>query len=166
MLILLLLGALQLNAQITRATLQASGLTCALCSKAVFKALSAVPFVEKVEPNIKLSTYEISFKRGAKIDLDALGKAVVNAGFSVAQLRVTTSFKDTKVGNDVHVTLNNQLFHFIDVPSQTLNGDKTISLIDKDFVTAKEFKKYEKLTALKCYQTGTMDGQRVYHVTL
>lgn len=156
----------QLQAQVTKATLQASGLTCAMCSKAVFKALSAVPFVEKVSPNIQLSTYELVFKPGAKVEFDALSNAVVDAGFSVSMLKVTTHFQNVKVEKDTHVNTGDQSFHFLNTPAQTLNGEKTVTLVDKAFVTAKEQKKYEKLTALKCYQSGTMNGQRVYHVTL
>lgn len=164
--IIVILFASQANAQTTKATLQASGLTCAMCSKAVFKALSAVPFVEEVQPNIELSSYDLVFKPGSKVEFDALSKAVVDAGFSVSMLKVTTRFQDVKVQNDAHVTVGDKIFHFVDVPQQTLNGEKTVQLVDKNFVVAKDQKKYEKKTSMKCYQTGTMDGQRVYHVTM
>ncbi len=164
--ILSVLFAVSGQAQITKATLQASGLTCALCSKAVYKALSAVSFVEKVEPNIQQSTYELVFKKGASVDPDVLSKAVVDAGFSVSMLKLTAHFADVQVQNDTHITVNNQVFHFLNVPVQTLHGDKTITLLDKNFVTAKEYKKYGKSTAMKCYETGVMAGERVYHVTI
>jgi len=164
--IIAILFSLQATAQINKATLQASGLTCAMCSKAVYKALSAVPFVAGVQSNIEASTYELSFKPGTKPDFDALSKAVTNAGFSVSMLKVTAKFNDVKVQNNAHVTINNQLFHFLDVTPQTLQGEKTFSLIDKNFVTAKTHKKYDKMTTMACYESGKMDGQRVYHVTL
>ncbi len=166
------------EAQVTKASLQASGLTCAMCSKAVYKALSGVSFVEKVTANIQQSTYAISFKPGAKVDFDALSKAVTDAGFSVSMLKITTHFNDTKVQNDTHITLNGQTFHFLNVSPQILNGDKTITLVDKNFVTAKEYKKYSRFTTLKCYETGVMEncchstdakatsGARVFHVTV
>ena len=47
------LFGLQSNAQFTNAALQASGLTCSMCSKAVKTALEKVPFVEKVQVNLK-----------------------------------------------------------------------------------------------------------------
>jgi copper chaperone CopZ len=164
--LLLVLISITSQAQIKNATLQASGLTCAMCSKAVYKALSNVAFVDKVKADIERSSYDITFKAGNKIELDALSKAVVNAGFSVSMLKVTTSFKDVKVQNDTHVTLDNQLFHFLNVTPQTLNGIKSITLVDKNFVSQKEYKKFGKLTSMKCYESGVMDGQRVYHVTI
>lgn len=163
---IIILMAFSADAQITGAKLRASGLTCAMCSKAVYKALSAVPSVEKVTPDIQGSSYGIQFKKDAQPDLDALGKAVVDAGFSVARLDVTAKFQSAKVENNAHVTLDNQTFHFLTAPSQVLNGEKTVQVVDKSFVPEKEARKYEKLTTLKCYASGTMDGRRVYHVTL
>jgi len=164
--ILTVLVALNGMAQIKSATLQASGLTCAMCSKAVYKALSSVPFVEKVQSDIEHSSYGLTFKAGSKVDLDALSKAVVDAGFSVSMLKVTTTFSDTKVQNDAHITLNDQVFHFMNVTPQTLNGTKTITVVDKNFVSPKDYKKYGKLTSQPCYESGTMNGQRIYHVTI
>lgn len=166
-LILFLLGlSLQGSAQIKNATLQASGLTCAMCSKAVYKALSGVSFVDKVNADIEGSSYDLTFKPGAKINLDALSKAVVDAGFSVSKLKVTTEFNNTKIQNDAHVSLNDQSFHFLNVTPQTLSGTKTVTVVDRNFVSAKDYKKFSKLTSLKCYESGTMEGQRIYHVTL
>ena len=154
------------QAQITKATIQASGLTCAMCSKAVYKALSAVPFVDKVQANIELSSFDLTFKPGRDIEPDALSKAVVDAGFSIAQLKLNTKFHDTKVQNDAHVTVGDKSFHFINVSPQTIDGDKTIVLVDKNFVSVKDYKKYGKLTSFKCYESGMMDGKRMYHVTM
>lgn len=164
--IVALLFAVNTQAQVKSASLEASGLTCAMCSKAVYTALSKVPFVEKVDADIETSSYQISFKNGSKVDFDALSKAVVDAGFSVAKLKVTTQFKDAKVENDAHIVADNQSFHFMNVTPQTLNGTKTIRLVDKNFVLPKEYKKFGKLTTMKCYESGVMDGKRIYHATL
>jgi copper chaperone CopZ len=153
-------------AQIKKATIQASGLTCAMCSKAIYKALSSVPFVEKIQTDIEHASYDLVFKAGSKVDLDALSKVVADAGFSVSMLKVTTDFNDAKIQNDTHIKMSEQTFHFINVSPQTLNGTKTITVIDKNFVSAKDYKKYGKLTSMPCYESGTMNGQRIYHVTI
>jgi copper chaperone CopZ len=165
-LILCISFSLTSQAQITKATLQASGLTCALCSKAVYNALSSISFVDKVKANIELSTFDLTFKPGNTVDLDALSKAVVNAGFSVSLLKVNNTFHAAKVQNDSHVMINDHLFHFINVSPQTIDGERMVTLVDKNFVSAKDYKKYGKLTTLKCYESGLMDGKRVYHVTI
>ena len=83
----LLLGSLSTSAQISSGKLQASGLTCAMCSKAVYNALSAVPYVEKVQPDIQQSTYQLTFKSDVAVDPDLLARAVTDAGFSIAKLQ-------------------------------------------------------------------------------
>lgn len=153
------------NAQVKKANLRASGLTCAMCSKAVFKSLSDVPFVEKIQVDIQQSTYEVFFKEGTPVNFDALSKAVIDAGFSVDQLKVTSNFNGVKVQKGAKVELGNQTLQFINAADQTLTGEKTFTLIDKSFVSAQQFKKY-KLTAGKAYETGFTDGKRVYHAVL
>ena len=153
------------NAQVKKVNLRASGLTCAMCSKAVFKSLSGIPFVEKIQVDIQQSTYEIFFKEGQPLNFDALSKAVVDAGFSVDQLKVTSSFNGLKVQKDGKIDLGNQSIQFINASDQTLTGEKTFKLIDKSFVSTQEFKKY-KLTAGKDYLAGMVNGKRVYHAVL
>lgn len=164
LLLIIIVSATQ--AQFTKASLQASGLTCAMCSKAVYKALSAIPFVSSVKSDIEASLYEISFKPGAHVEPDDLSRAVVNAGFSVSQLKLTGKFTPVKIQDDSHIQYNDQSYHFIHVGQKNLEGEQTITLIDKNFITASAYKKYSKLTQLSCYPSGMMNGKRVYHATL
>lgn len=161
-------------AQIKSASLTASGLTCSMCSKAIFKALGKVPSIQHVEPDIEGSTYTITFKPGAKIVLDDLKKAVQGAGFSVAGLSVTANFPQTPITNDYHLVYGGSTYHFLDVQSQTISGEKSFRIVDKDFVSDSEHKKYAAKTDMPCVKTGKMapccksdgGGSRVYHVTL
>jgi copper chaperone CopZ len=174
--IVVILLAVPSQAQFSKATLQATGLTCAMCNNAINKALQAVPFVETVRSNIRDASFSIVFKSAAAIDIDALKKAVEDAGFSVGGLKLTGEFQNVKVENDQHVTIGNTSFHFLNVTEQTLNGESTITVVDKNFVTSKQFKKISASTKMTCLQTGkaaaccTKDGvpteARVYHVTI
>jgi copper chaperone CopZ len=176
LIIALLFIAMQSTAQIKNATLQASGLTCSMCSKAIYKSLTAVAFVQEVKSDIKNSSYSLTFKEGSTVDFDALKKAVTDAGFSVAKFTANIQFSESEIKNDAHVKLDGKTFHFINIQPQTLNGEKTVTLIDKNFLTAKEYKKYSKFTTMKCYETGVMEncctkkngtiGERIYHVTI
>src|SRR5688572_19008812 len=116
----------QSHAQFTKATLQATGLTCAMCSNAINKALQDVPFIESVRSDIKNSAFNMIFKKDAVVDIDALKDAVEDAGFSVGSLKLTGSFDKIKVENDEHVAIGNTYFHFLNVKEQTLEGDKTV----------------------------------------
>jgi len=140
--ILLLASSIATEAQFKSASLQAAGLTCAMCTKAINKALLQVPFVKEVNPDIKNSSFQIVFKEGQPLDFDALGKAVEDAGFSVARLQLKGQFDNVKVENDKELRINGSIFHFTHVTEQTLNGEKTITLVDKNFLSARDFKKF------------------------
>ena len=164
------------STQFKSGTLQAAGLTCAMCTKAINETLKELAFVQSVKSDIKNSQFVIQFKNGSNVDPDALKKAVENAGFSVAKLKLALDFDNVKVDNDSHLKIGNKTYHFLDVKSQALNGEKTLTFVDKNFVLAKEFKKYSTKTEMACVQTGkaetccTKEGiqanARVYHVTI
>ncbi len=176
----LLIGVLMLfcnlRAQFSRATLQATGLTCAMCSNAINKALQKVSFVESVRSDIRNSAFNIVFKTNTAVDIDALKNAVEDAGFSVGSLKLTGTFNDLSIANDKHVLIGNEQFHFLNISNQVLDGEKTLTVVDKNFVTAKEFKKISSSTKMSCLQSGKSasccirDGipanTRIYHVTI
>ena len=172
--ITIMLVVVQLNAQFTKATLQATGLTCAMCSNAINKALQAKPFIQSVKADIKNSSFNIVFKENVNADIDEIRKAVEDAGFGVGNLKLTGNFKEVKIGNDAHVQIGDRHFHFLNVSEQTLNGEQTITIVDKDFLTAKQFRKFSEATKMKCLQSGkaasccpgVAAGTRIYHVTI
>lgn len=162
--------------QVKEIQVQAAGLTCSMCSKAIFKALTAVSFIKEVKAEIKTSSYTIYLKDETLWDFDAIKNAVTGAGFSVAHFSVKAQFSNTKVENDTHTKLNGKMLHILNTKTQTLNGEYKFDVLDKNYVTAREFKANSKFTSMKCYQTGTMEtccskamgklGERVYHITL
>jgi copper chaperone CopZ len=170
----LLLLTCSMKAQFKSARLQAAGLTCAMCTKAINEALDQISFIESIDVDIKNSEFIIDFKAGAAVDPDALKKAVEDAGFSVAKLRMTGEFANVKIEKDAHVNINGMVFHFLNAGNQTLTGEKTITLVDKYFVSAKDFKKYAAATTMACVQTGkaasccasVAENTRIYHVTM
>lgn len=160
---------MQTSAQeITKVSLQASGLTCSLCSNAINKALKSLDFVDKVDANIKNSSFDIYFKPGAKVDFDRLRAKVEDAGFSVANFTANIHFNQVKMLNDYCVVLGETAFQFINAKDQVLNGDKMIRVLDKGFVLAKEYKKNSNLlTKGACYERiGQTTVTKHYHVTI
>jgi len=164
------------QAQFSSATLQASGLTCAMCTKAINKSLEQLSFIESVKPDIQNSAFNIVFKKDQVVDIDRLRKSVEDAGFSVAKLKLLTNFNNVAVNNDAHITLDNKVYHFVSVNKQVLNGDKEITMVEKNFLTAKEYKKFSTATKMQCLQSGKAAdccvkdgiaaGTRIYHVTI
>ena len=162
-------------AQVSKVNIQASGLTCSMCSNAINKALKSIEYVDNVIANIKNSSFDIRFKPNAKVDFDLLKKKVEDAGFFVAKMEVSILLNDVEVANDSHVEIENTMFHFMNVSNQKLSGEQTIQIIDKGYLTDKVYKKNNKYTNMNCYKTGYMEscckknkpaGTRIYHVTI
>ncbi len=155
-LIAAVLFSMTAGAQVTKVNLQASGLTCSMCSNSINKALRSLDFVDKVQPDIKTSSFEITFKPNARVDFDKLKSKVEGAGFSVASFMATVQFNNLRIKSDELVTVGDKVFHFVNVKEQVLNGIKTVKVIDKGFVSAKEYKKNN---------VATLDNKS-YHITI
>ncbi len=173
---ILIFATLQLSAQISKVNLQASGLTCSMCSNAINKSLKSIPFVENVTANIKNSSFEITFRPNASIELDLIKKKVEDAGFFVAKFEVVLMVHSLAVSNDAHIDINGTMFHFLHTDNKLVEGETTFRVIDKGYVSAKEYRKNAVYTNMNCYKTGLMDsccntkikstGTRIYHVTI
>lgn len=164
------------TAQVSKVSIQASGLTCSMCSNSINKALQSLDYVKDVEADIKNSSFEVTFKDPIKVNFDQLKKKVEDAGFFVARFEVAMVFNDQAILNDAHLETNGYLLHFLKVTEKNLSGEVKIRLLDKGFVSAKEYKKNNSLTKMECYKTGLTaaccklknqtEGSRIYHVTL
>jgi len=176
--LLVILAALfigvSVQAQFTKAKLQATGLTCAMCSNAINKSIEKLPFVETVRSDIKNSAFNVSFKTGEEIDIDQLKKAVEDAGFAIGSLKMIGSFDGIEVANDKHIRIGNRNFHFLGIETQVLRGEKEIVMVDRDFISQKQYKKFSQATKMNCVKTGKVElccdgmveGDRIYHVTI
>ena len=176
LIIVIAVAGIPAMSQFSKATLQATGLTCAMCSNAINKALLKVPSIESVRSDIKNSAFAIVFKTGETVRVDALKEAVEDAGFAIGSLKLTGHFNGIKVGKDEHVRIGNENFHFIEAPAQVLNGEQTITVVDKNFVTEKQYKKFSSYTKMSCFKSGKAascceeqgiaPNERVYHVII
>lgn len=162
-------------AQIKGVSLQATGLTCALCSKAINKALLKLPFVDRVDVDLQTSVFTIEVKNEQQINLDDIQRSVEDAGFSIGNLWVTMLFKNDPVQKDSHLLKEGLNLHFLGVKDQLLNGEVKLRMVDRNFVTLREFKKFAAMSSLNCVKTGYMssccgksskEGVRIYHVTI
>ena len=154
---LLSIGA---NAQIKSANLTASGLTCSMCSKAIYKALLKVPFIQNVDVDIEKSTYNITFKPGENVSPAALKKAVEGAGFSVAQLKLIANVPNTTVTPDAKLSIQGSSYRIVNAPKQALSGTQTFTVIEKNFLPDAEYKKWIKTAGIESSAAG------VYNVAL
>jgi copper chaperone CopZ len=140
-LLLICCWTISTNAQVQKVNLQASGLTCAMCSKAIYKAVSAISFVDTVLVNIEASTYDIRFDKETTPRFDQIAKAVVDAGFSVANLTVVADFNKQSIDKNGFVTLDGIHYKIMGTPPTTLQGSKKLQVIGKQYMLPKDFKK-------------------------
>lgn len=173
--LLVLLLSKQANANFRNIELQAAGLTCSMCSNAINKALRTLPEVADITTDLKNNLFVITLKEGARPDFDAISAKVEGAGFSVGKLTVEYNFSNTAVRKDEHVKLDDNIFHFVDVKAQTLDGWQRIQLVDQHFMLPKQYKKLAGGNKSDCMKTGlaanccpdTGSGsKRIYHVTI
>lgn len=162
--------------QISRATLQASGLTCALCAKSIYTNLTSLAFVDSVDTDLETSSFLIVFKPGIKLDIDAIRKKVEDAGFSVSKLLLKVDQGGLAIGNDQKIRIGDNVFHFIGVKKQLSPSSFEIRVIDQKYLSAKEFKKLTAGSKISCYQfnkslpcvipEGNTEAIGIFHVTL
>lgn len=142
-LILFLLFPLTLvHSQVTQATIGVDGFTCSLCAKGVEEEFRSMDFVKSVKADLKKATFTITFKKGAKIDINKLKEGVVDGGFSVRDIVIkaegTYENNHLITGNTPDLMLNN-------LGGSYNNGDKiaisgNVSLSD-NVIRVKQAKK-------------------------
>jgi copper chaperone CopZ len=158
LLVLTLAFSVTTKAQVTKVYLQASGLTCSMCSNSIHKALNTLDFIQTIDADIKTYTFEISFKPGKHADFDMIRKKVEDAGFSVSSFVAGIYFNNVPVKNNQPVTVDNYTLLFVNPEERSLNGPLKVRILDKGFVSSKEYKRNAFSTSL------THNG--IYHVTL
>jgi copper chaperone CopZ len=144
------------KAQITKVSLQASGLTCSMCSNSITKALKTLDFVEKIDANLKTYTYEITFKKDSRIDFDKIRQKVENAGFSISGFTAFINFNKQQLAGDQSVRIGEQTLLITNAKEQLIDGTRQVTILEKGFIPAKKAKSSPFLN----YSPGT------YHVAI
>jgi copper chaperone CopZ len=170
----IMMACFQVQAQIQSAQLSASGLTCSMCSKSIYKSLMQLSSVDSVAVDIDQSLFTIFFKSGVPVFPDDIKKAVTDAGFAIASLQMTANFPATDVAKDTHMQFAGATYHILNAQGQHIEGIRTFSVLDKNFVTTAVFRRNKKYTQMTCYETGhaaacchqsVKNGDRIYHIT-
>ncbi len=159
---IILFASVIANAQITKAELTATGLTCSMCSKATYKQLTSIPEVEKVETDLNKTAFILYFKNGSTVNPGDLKKKVEDAGFSVGELVVVFNFNNQKAENNSSFIQDNITYTFMDTKTGVLAGEVKVQILDKGFVVEKEYKKLFKL--VKHYPSYATINNNFYHI--
>lgn len=161
---IILLGSLMAKAQITKAEVTATGLTCSMCSKATYKQLTSLTEVEKIETDLNKTTFILHFKKGSAINPGDIKKKVEDAGFSIGELVMVININNQKAENNTSFTMDNITYTFMDTKPVVLTGEVKVKILDKGFVVEKEYKKLLKMT--KQYPAYARPNNNVYHIKI
>lgn len=162
----LILCSNSLLAQVNKAEMQVSGLTCSMCQLATQKAVKTLDFVADIQPDLNNTTFVITFKKDKTVNPDLLKKKVQGAGFSVSKLVLTYAFNNFKPSVQRTFNYGGASYLFIHGTSKTLDGPTKITILDKDFVPSGEYKKMAANSTIESYKTGKSGSTRVYHISL
>lgn len=144
------------HAQFLQASIGVNGLTCSQCSRSVEMQLRKLSFVKDVRMDLEHTEGTLHFVSNRKVDIDALAKAVKDAGFSIRYLKVNIDRSNIRdagqqcflLGNDVYLT-----DHVLPA-----SGILTLTFTGKKFGSAR---KVSGAAAASCKGAG-----QVYHVQL
>ena len=129
-----------IQAQINKSEIIATGLTCSMCSNAIYKQLQSLSSVAEIDTDLNTNTFTVTAKNNQTLDPVQLKEAVEKAGFFVGSVMV---YVDGSKLSKQELTLNGNNLVFLDkVPADHKNHK--MQIIDAGFVTSKQFKKNEK----------------------
>lgn len=89
------------NAQISKAEIVATGLTCSMCSNAINKQLKSLTEVDSVVIDLNTNTFVVHLKKEAMISPRILKERVEKAGFFVGSMIVTMNFDNTDISENI-----------------------------------------------------------------
>jgi len=141
------------NAQISKAEIRATGLTCSMCSNAINKQLKSVPEVVNVETDLNTNTFTVTLKEGNTLSPKIFKDKVEKAGFFIGSLIVTT--KSENIKQNGYVVVNN---------ASNTAPEVQIQILDKGYVTEKEFKKLSK--SFQNIETYASNNEDDFHIKI
>lgn len=148
------------KAQFTKAELQVSGLTCALCAKSTEKALRSLPFVSEIKTDLMHNLYLITFKSDVPVNFEQISKKVQGSGFSVNSLKATFNFDNTKIA-DNNFSYAGDTYRLLNAADKTFTGSVSFTIVDNGFAPKSVSKKY-----LGQVTDTTPASGRVYHLAI
>jgi len=113
-----------------------------MCSNATYNQLRKLSFLDSIYTDVENTKFILYFNPNVPYDLRAIKSKVEDAGFSVGSLVLYMQFDNVAIENDFHYNVGEITYHFMDSKKQTLNNVALVKVIDKGFISDKEYKKY------------------------
>jgi len=150
---MVLMFSMKSNAQISKAEIRATGLTCSMCSNAINKQLKSLPEVVTVETDLNTNTFTVTLKEGNELSPKVFKEKVEKAGFFIGSLVVTA--KPETIAKNSYILVNNRPNNVTEIQFQ---------VVDKGYVTEKEYKKLSK--SYKNVETYASNNEDDFHIKI
>ncbi|MBA4155522.1 MAG: heavy-metal-associated domain-containing protein [Flavobacteriales bacterium] len=150
---IILMFSLKSNAQIIKAEIRATGLTCSMCSNAINKQLKSMPEVANVETDLNTNTFTVTLNEGNNLSPKSFKDKVENAGFFIGSLIITA--KPETITQSTYILVSDKPDNMNEIQFQ---------VVDKGYVTEKEFKKLSK--SYKSVETYASNNEDDFHIKI
>ena len=150
---MILMFSIKSNAQIVKAEIRATGLTCSMCSNAINKQLKSMEEVVAVETDLNTNTFTVTLKEGNDLSPKVFKEKVEKAGFFIGSLVVTA--KSDTLTKTSYILVSDKKSNSSEVQFQ---------VVDKGYITEKEFKKLSK--SYKNIDTYALNNEDDFHIKM
>ena len=150
---MILMFSIKSNAQIVKAEIRATGLTCSMCSNAINKQLNSMEEVVAVETDLNTNTFTVTLKEGNDLSPKVFKEKVEKAGFFIGSLLLTA--KPETITKSSYILVNDKKSNALEIQFQ---------VVDKGYVTEKEFKKLSK--SYKNVETYASNNEEDFHIKM
>lgn len=150
---MVLMFTMKSNAQIVKAEIRATGLTCSMCSNAINKQLKSLPEVLNVETDLNTNTFTVTLKEVNELTPKVFKEKVEKAGFFIGSLVLTAKSE----------TITKSPYILVSDNSNTA-PEVQFQVVDKGYVTDKEFKKLSK--SHKNVETYAANNEDDFHIKI
>jgi copper chaperone CopZ len=167
--LLLLIAQFKTYAQFNWAKIGVDGLTCSACTRSVEMSIRKLSFVDSVIMNLDNTEGKVIFKKGAKVEIEKISKAVIDAGFSLRSLEADITMDELKVNDNLCWTYENNTYHFIKIAAEKeLKGEVLLRFIGEKYLSKKEFKNWKIYCKNPCNGAASQPIQHSqnYYVSL
>jgi copper chaperone CopZ len=155
--LVMLLGMMNSYAQISKAEIIATGLTCSMCSNAINKQLKAMPEVEKVMIDLNTNTFVVIIKKNSVITPQQLKANIEKTGFFVGSMILTMDVANLQPKDNTGFKNESGTYVFVDANEKAAGGTLRLKVLNSGFVTKKEYKQSAKMLS-KYLALGTQEG--------
>lgn len=160
--LLLLLTGVNSYAQTTKVEIMATGLTCSMCSNAINKQLKSYTEVDSIGTDLNTNTFTVYFKKDQSLQPKVLKNAVEKAGFFVGSMVLTTKFHTDKIEDNTTLKVDDATYNFIDIKNPVAHAEAKYRILNKGFVTQKEYKKL--LKSYSKYPAYAVEAENEYYL--